>query len=443
MPYADASIYSLLKPQQPLPNPIEQYGQGLQLKNLIRSDRETEASNAAWSASGGNMDKFFQNLATQGGSYKAALAAQKAGLETTKTRGDIAKTQQETILKAFDTSSRLTERVESPEQAALLVQSDYNDPILGGILKGIAPLDQALARIPQTPAELQQWKEKRVLGLKEQINNQIAIRAQNQPTWDPERGVWVPKPGTGGMGGGPGPRPDKPTYDAVRGMFVNPSPRAAGRMGMPLAASSAIPVPGLPKTPKQIKEAKEQEREISVINRATDAILSNIDQLIGSEDKKIPEHPGLAGSVGYIDAHKLVPPFSSDQSDAQALIAGLLSKSSVEGLQTVRGSGTAPGSITEKEWPIFQNYLATINPQQQLPMFKKQLQDYRASVKKYRQDVLNSIKNNPNPEIRVPAYGGAQPIVPNPATAPPPPPKSPTATADEIDAELRRRGVIR
>ena len=76
-------------------------------------------------------------------------------------------------------------------------------------------------------------------------------------------------------------------------------------------------------------------------------------------------------------------------------------------------------------------------------MFKKQLQDYRASVEKYRQDVLNSIKNNPNPEIRVPAYGGAQPIVPNPATAPPPPPKSPTATADEIDAELRRRGVIR
>ena len=73
----------------------------MQRKNLIRADKDTEAANAAWQQSGGDMTKFSQLLAAGGGGYKTALEAQKAGLDALKTKGELEKNKQETILKAL------------------------------------------------------------------------------------------------------------------------------------------------------------------------------------------------------------------------------------------------------------------------------------------------------------------------------------------------------
>lgn len=160
-----------------------------------------------------------------------------------------------------------------------------------------------------------------------------------------------------------------------------------------------------PLTAQQTKAKQNMPKDktaVDIINRTSDSLLSEIDKLIGSEDGLVKEHPGLKGSVGYIDSK--VPPASKAQSDAQALIKGLLSKTSVQGLQSIRQQGSAPGSITEKEWPIFQNYLKTIDPSQSYEQFVTQLKELRTLTKEFK----NSAQNNFNERYSTENIGGSE-----------------------------------
>ena len=139
-------------------------------------------------------------------------------------------------------------------------------------------------------------------------------------------------------------------------------------------------------TPAQkMKGDKDRAKELTnldVSDKFTNALITNIDQLIGSEDGKVPAHPGLKGSTGWMDIR--VPPINEDQANARALINSLLSKTSVQGLTGIRSTGTAPGSITEKEWPIFQNTLSTVDPSQGTPQFTQQLKDLRTISREFK-----------------------------------------------------------
>lgn len=146
-----------------------------------------------------------------------------------------------------------------------------------------------------------------------------------------------------------------------------------------------------PLTAQQSKAKQNMPKDktaVDIINRTSDSLLSEIDKLIGSEDGRVKEHPGLRGSLGYFDSK--VPPASKAQANAQALIRGLLSKTSVQGLQSIRQQGSAPGSITEKEWPIFQNYLKTVDPSQGEEQFIEQLKELRILTKEFKDSAQNN-----------------------------------------------------
>ena len=146
-----------------------------------------------------------------------------------------------------------------------------------------------------------------------------------------------------------------------------------------------------PLTAQQTKAKQNMPKDktaIDIINRTSDSLLSEIDKLIGSEDGRVKEHPGLRGSVGWFDSK--VIPASEAQADAQALIRGLLSKTSVLGLQSIRQQGSAPGSITEKEWPRFENYLKTVDPSQGEEQFIEQLKELRILTKEFKDSAQNN-----------------------------------------------------
>ena len=146
-----------------------------------------------------------------------------------------------------------------------------------------------------------------------------------------------------------------------------------------------------PLTAQQTKAKQNMPKDktaVDIINRTSDSLLSEIDKLIGSEDGRVKEHPGLRGSVGFFDSK--VIPASEAQANAQALIRGLLSKTSVQGLQSIRQQGSAPGSITEKEWPIFQNYLKTVDPSQGEEQFIEQLKELRILTKEFKDSAQNN-----------------------------------------------------
>lgn len=154
-------------------------------------------------------------------------------------------------------------------------------------------------------------------------------------------------------------------------------------------AGELEPIPGSVTHQKLLKGRSDADAALSTQDQWTDSFIKNIDQLIGDEEKGTPAHPGLAGSVGWVDANmppiSYTPKRSTDQATAKAMIKALLAKASVQGLQGIRQSGTAPGSITEKEWPIFQNLINTLDPTQDLETFTKQLQDARMLAKEAKQ----------------------------------------------------------
>lgn len=134
-------------------------------------------------------------------------------------------------------------------------------------------------------------------------------------------------------------------------------------------------IPGSPGDVKAKAAASKVQEQYNTHATGIDALTRNIDQLIGNEDSGVPQHAGLARSVGMLDAR--LPAFNQDQATAQALIKSLKDKSAISGLQSIRSTGTAPGSITEKEWPIFQNLISTLDPSQDLGTFVEQLKELR------------------------------------------------------------------
>lgn len=194
----------------------------------------------------------------------------------------------------------------------------------------------------------------------------------------------------------------------------NPKPPADMRYDQ---SGELKPIPGSRLDMKQKQQFQTDKSALDVTQRTTDALIKNINELIGDEEAGTGEHPGLRGSVGYLDSK--MPPFNENQANAQALIKGLLSKSSISGLSALRSTGTAPGSITEKEWALFQNYLGTLDPSQGEAQFKQQLKDFRqvtrelqkGAARNYQQrygevapasnsnipaDAINYLRSNPN-----------------------------------------------
>ena len=139
-------------------------------------------------------------------------------------------------------------------------------------------------------------------------------------------------------------------------------------------------IPGSDLDKKQKGVVQSAKEQVSLHNQGVDSLIKNINELIGddSTDNQV-DHPGLAGSVGAIDAR--IMPFTQNQATAQSFIRSLKDKSAVSGLQSIRQSGTAPGSITEKEWPIFQNLINNLDPAQDLPSFKRQLSELRDTAR--------------------------------------------------------------
>src|SRR3990172_5437710 len=100
----DASIYSLIRPPQAPPNPIEQYGQTLQLKNLMgqgtiqdRAIAEDEAIRRAYAESGGDPVKL-KTLLYGAGLHKPAMEAEKYLREKSVSDANLAKTNLESNL---------------------------------------------------------------------------------------------------------------------------------------------------------------------------------------------------------------------------------------------------------------------------------------------------------------------------------------------------------
>ncbi len=179
----------IANPQSPridVVDPIEQQTRQIQLRQLLSGEQDERSQREAMRQSGGDASKYLQALAS-GGNYKAYQAAQKAALEGRKEEADI-------TYKGAQTGKLLTEReelgikshrdslagVNDPQTAAAWLQSGYTDPVIGKRMASLAPLEQAISRIPQDPAGFQQWKQQAALGATKYIEmNKPSYQTRN------------------------------------------------------------------------------------------------------------------------------------------------------------------------------------------------------------------------------------------------------------------------
>lgn len=105
---ADASIYGMIRPTQPVPGPLDQYAQAMQLKNMMgagdlqdmqrqaakRSFDEDAATSEAYRAGGGDPSKV-KDLLYGRGLYKPAQAMEKTILDRQKSQAELEKLQVE------------------------------------------------------------------------------------------------------------------------------------------------------------------------------------------------------------------------------------------------------------------------------------------------------------------------------------------------------------
>lgn len=187
MAYADASIYSLIKPQQPMPDPMEQYVKGLQLKTLVRTDQEDQDVREAYRQSGGDPTKL-RDLLYGAGAYKAAMAAEKAGLETGKLKSGIEKDKISILSDSLKIHRDQLTDINDPQTASKWVLSGFSDPNLSPLLQRAGSPQEIIARIPQDPKGFADWKMRNGLGIEKyqtaldaQKGRDVTIRGQNKP----------------------------------------------------------------------------------------------------------------------------------------------------------------------------------------------------------------------------------------------------------------------
>ena len=411
--YANSSIYNLIRPQQPLPDPVQDYAGMVQLKNLIRTDRDAEAANAAWAQSGGDLTKFSQLLSQTGGSYKSAIEVKKAGLDALKTTGEIENKKLDSLTK---TAAIWRDAIAGTNDDAGMLRLRETGMSLFG------PDAVAKMQIPDRfdPA----WQIKNVQKgddiikqLEGQRNRAVTMRGQDKPIWDAERGVFVPQPGTTGMGGGPGPLPTKPIYDPGRGAFITPPPRVPGAMGVP-PAGGAISVPGLPKKPSEIKADEAKAKAALVEKTRADIVIKKVDEALGQTGFFTT---GLTGAT-----LGLVPGTSAY--DLDATIDTIKANVGFKELQDMRAAsptGGALGQIAVRELEFLQAAVASLHKGQSQDQVEKNLSAVKTHFENWKKTVEGT-------EV------GTKPVVPSVA-----PGAGGSPNREAIDAELRRRGVIR
>lgn len=148
----DPSIYSNIRLPQAPPDPMQQYGQAMQLKSLVQGQADDEAIRQAYRESGGDPDKLKQ-LLYGSGQYEQVIKAENAGLKTKKTKSDILKNDVELVKKFRDEADSLLPTLNAQnwvefrnlqiERANLLSSAEMRGPAVKEMMRMPEQFDQA------------------------------------------------------------------------------------------------------------------------------------------------------------------------------------------------------------------------------------------------------------------------------------------------------------
>jgi hypothetical protein len=131
--------------------------------------------------SGGDTNKLIQLLRGSGsaGLMSQADTLEKGYLDRQKTEAEVGEKKAKTTREQGSTLDDAMKRyrgaldfIDTPDGAARWLQAQYADPVLGEHVSRLAPIEEAVARIPRDPQGFAQWRQQSALGMEKFVEQQ-------------------------------------------------------------------------------------------------------------------------------------------------------------------------------------------------------------------------------------------------------------------------------
>lgn len=307
---------------------------------------------------------------------KMAQEQEMNALRMQQTRGAISQQQRQEKAQAVAQKTGMFRerllRARDPNSARELVKMQYADPDVGALLSQTGTLEQALAEVPDDPAQFERYRQQEALGMSEWMKSQLP-KVVGNAVYKPAEDKFVsPERAPAPLGApvavmGPDGRPQYVSREQAIGMtpFTPASVKLMGGGGggggtapMPKApagyrytANNELePIPGGPASPGL--SPKDIQKREAVFPQATSSVKSfetKSEQFI-KELEKLRDDPGLDQITGPI--YGRTPSVSREGSRAQSLYDKIFAKGGFQALQDMREAsktGGALGNVSNEE----------------------------------------------------------------------------------------------
>ena len=329
-----------------------------------------------------------------------ALRRQQAELGMQQTRGQIQAQEdvrrKQTVAEKTALYRERLLRARDPNSVRELVKMQYADPDVGAVLSQGGTLEQALAEVPDDPAQFETYRQQEAMGMAEWMKSQMPKVAGNAVFLPGEnRFITAPRepapvaPSAPVAVMGPDGRPQYVTREQAIGMTPF-SPAAVKVMGggaggggtrapaMPKAPAGyrytptgdLEAIPGGPAaagpnlTPKDIQKREaslpQARQAVSTVSNTMSVIGETVDRLLANKD-------GLNGITGLIGGR--TPGITDAARQAEADIDQLKNLAFIQGITELRNAsktGAGVGNVSNKEGERFENLKASLDRKQSL-----------------------------------------------------------------------------
>jgi hypothetical protein len=176
-------------------------------------------------------------------------------------------------------------------------------------------------------------------------------------------------------------------------VYPNPVARTItplSNLTTPTAPQAAPSAPGSPapvQKPATVEKINVNNSELNRVTTAIDATINTINDIIGDPSKKTGPAPGLGSATGPIMSR--LPTVRTKTANVEADMQSLEAKTSILGLRDIR-KDAAVGSITEKEWPRFESYLAALARSQGTPQYIERAKEFRTYLEGIKKQAVES-----------------------------------------------------
>lgn len=282
-----------------------------------------------------------------------ALSASEAFTKDAKAKSDLAKVDIENLDKQFNTFRTFAGQVRSPEDAGVYAQAMYDHPTIGGLMQqtGLSK-EQAVAKAQREFAlDPQRWVASHIgLTAQQAVDTTKQTRertdtggAQSIQTLDAfGRPVGEPTSLAKTLTPAQGAKEMPPTVRLAQGEVWN---KEAGR------------VDAVPGSAAYIKRSQEHAGDVTALNAVkekTDEAIVNITKMLSDENKE-----GFQANFGGMGT-TVTSRMAGKPKDFKGMLDTFKSNMKSAGLEMMRSGGSI-GAMTEKEWPIVEAEMASLD----------------------------------------------------------------------------------